>query len=71
MQIESDHKPLESIFQKPLYQSPLRLQRMLLKLQKYDLKMTCKKGTQLYVADTLSRAYLTNTDQEIEDEDLQ
>ena len=32
--------------------------------------MTCKKGTQLYVADTLSRAYLTNTDQEIEDEDL-
>ncbi|CAB4002906.1 Transposon Ty3-G Gag-Pol poly [Paramuricea clavata] len=70
VQIESDHKPLESIFQKPLYQSPLRLQRMLLKLQRYDLKVTYKKGTQLHIADTLSRACLNNTDQETEFEDL-
>ena len=67
--VESNHKPLESIFQKPLHQSPLRLQRMLLKLQRYDLKVTYKKGTQLYIADTLSRACLANT-QETEIEDL-
>jgi hypothetical protein len=43
---------------------------MLLKLQRYDLKVTYKKGTQLHIADTLSRACLYNTDQEIESEDL-
>ena len=35
----------------------MRLQRMLLRLQQYDLQVTYKKGTELYVADTLSRAY--------------
>ena len=43
---------------------------MLLKLQRYDLKVTSKKGTQLSIADTLSRACLTNRDQETEFEDL-
>ncbi|PIK58309.1 hypothetical protein BSL78_04815 [Apostichopus japonicus] len=33
--IETDHKPLEAIFRKPLSVAPPRLQRMLLKLQKY------------------------------------
>ena len=35
--VESDHKPLQSIFRKPLYQAPPRLQRILLTLQQYDL----------------------------------
>ena len=35
----------------------MRLQRMLLRLQQYDLQVTYKKGTELHVADTLSRAY--------------
>ena len=70
VQIKSDHKPLESIFQKPLYQSPLRLQRMLLKLQRYDLNVTYKKDTQLHIADTLSHACLNNKEQETELEDL-
>ena len=30
---------------------------MLLKLQKYDIELIYKKGKELYVADTLSRAY--------------
>ena len=30
---------------------------MLLRLQQYDLQVTYKKGTELYVADSLSRAY--------------
>ena len=33
--IETDHKPLESIIKKPLHASPLRLQRMLVQLQRY------------------------------------
>ena len=34
--VERDHKPLESIFRKSLNDAPPRLQRMLLKLTKYD-----------------------------------
>ena len=59
--IETDHKPLTAIVNKPLHSAPARLQRMLLLLQKYNLKFVFKKGTELYVADTLSRAY---TDEE-------
>ena len=56
--IETDHKPLTAIVNKPLHSAPARLQRMLLQLHKYDLKFLYKKGTELYVADTLSRSYI-------------
>ena len=67
--IQSDHKPLESIMQKSLYKASPRLQRMLLKLQKYDLTVTYVKGKELHVADTLSRMYLT-TSEDNDSEDL-
>ena len=56
--VESDHKPLESIFQKPLDSAPVRLQRMLLRLQRYKLVVKYKRGDQLFLADTLSREFL-------------
>ena len=56
--VESDHKPLESIFKKDLASSPLRLQRMLMQLQRYNLKVTYKRGKEMFLADALSRAYL-------------
>ena len=56
--VETDHKPLEVIVLKPLNAAPKRLQRMLLRLQKYDLRVKYKKGTTMHVADTLSRAHL-------------
>ena len=55
VEVETDHKPLVSIFKKTLNDS--ELQRMLLRLQQYDLEVSYQKGTELYVADTLSRAY--------------
>lgn len=55
--IETDHKPLEAIFNKPLSQAPSRLQRMLLQLQGYDIELVYKKGTEMYIADALSRAF--------------
>lgn len=58
MHIETDHQPLVSIVRKPLNSAPSRLQRMLLKLQKFNLNVTYKNGKSLYLADTLSRAYL-------------
>ena len=56
--VKSDHKPLEIIFRKPLLQAPKRLQRMLLRLQKFDLNVVYKQGITLHIADFLSRASL-------------
>ena len=58
VKVETDHKPLESILKKSLLSAPKRLQRMMLRLQKFDLDVTYKKGSELYLADTLSRAFL-------------
>ncbi len=56
--VESDHKPLESIMKKPLYSAPLRLQNMLMSMRQFDLEVKYKKGKELYIADTLSRAFV-------------
>ena len=57
--VNSDHKPLEAIAQKPLRNAPKRLQGMLLKIQKYDIKIVYKPGAKMYLADTLSRAFIS------------
>lgn len=62
--VESDHKPLEIIDKKNLFSAPKRLQRMLLNLQRFDYTIVYKKGTEMYMADTLSRAFLSSTDEE-------
>ena len=56
VQAETDHKPLVSLFQKLLNDCPLRVQRLLLQVQRYDLHVTYTPGKMLVVADTLSRA---------------
>jgi hypothetical protein len=66
--VENDHKPLEIILKKSLHDAPLILQRMLLRLQKYDFTYKDKPGQDLVVADTLSRAPLPTTDSELEKE---
>ena len=71
VQVESDHKPLESIFKKPLHQAPMRLQRMLLRLQKYNISVSYKPGKELHIADALSRAYLREQKEDLLDEELQ
>ena len=53
----TDHKPLESIFKKPLHKVPPCLQRMILRLQKYHVKVRYVPEKYLYVPHTLSRAY--------------
>ena len=71
IQVETDHKPLESILRKPLHQAPMRLQRMILQIQKYPLVVTYRPGKELLIADTLSRAYLPDEDPNILDEELE
>ena len=41
-----------------LHKPPKRLKRMLLRLQIYDIEIKYKKGKEMYIADTLSHAYL-------------
>ncbi|CAH8629063.1 unnamed protein product [Dicrocoelium dendriticum] len=55
--VYTDHKPLVSIATKPLNNVPRRLQRMLIRLQKYDIDIVYTPGTQMFIADTLSRAH--------------
>ena len=59
--VHTDHQPLESIFKKPISKAPRRLQRIMLKLLDYQFKVTYKKGKELHVADTLSRAALKDS----------
>ncbi|GBM68622.1 Transposon Ty3-G Gag-Pol polyprotein [Araneus ventricosus] len=53
--IETDHKPLIGLLQKPMDKLSPRLQRMVLELFKYNLHLTHVPGKNLYVADALSR----------------
>ena len=55
VKVQTDHKPLEALFKKPLFQAPQRLQRMMLRLQRYDLQVEYEPGKNLLIADTLSR----------------
>lgn len=56
--VESDHKPLESICKNSLQSAPKQLQRMLLRLQRYNFEVQYNRGVEMYVADMLSQAYL-------------
>lgn len=56
--VETDHKPLVSIINKPVNSCPARLQRIIVQLRKYDFQLIYKPGKQLILADTLSRAYI-------------
>ena len=53
--VESDHKPLESIFKKHLNKASPRLSRMLLRIQKYNVTIKYIPGKEITLADALSR----------------
>lgn len=58
---ESDHKPLKAIVKKALASAPPKLQRILLRMQKYDYTLEYKPGKELIIPDMLSRAPLPKT----------
>ncbi|KAK3107438.1 hypothetical protein FSP39_014641 [Pinctada imbricata] len=63
--VETDHKPLQSIFSKSLLKAPMRLQRLLLAVQKYDLVVKYKPGKLVFLADHLSRSFLPETTEQL------
>ncbi|KAK2718885.1 hypothetical protein QYM36_006033 [Artemia franciscana] len=53
--VVSDHKPLQVVLNCPISKSSPRLQRMLLRIQPYDLIIAFRPGKEIPVADALSR----------------
>ena len=67
--VQTDHNPLVSIVKKELHKASPRLQKLLLRLMKYHVnRISYVPGKYLYLADTLSRAYIGDADGEIEEE---
>ncbi|XP_058448606.1 uncharacterized protein K02A2.6-like [Malaya genurostris] len=60
--VQTDHQPLIKIFQKPLTEAPLRIQRMMLSLQRYQIALRFTPGKEVIIADMLSRATITPSD---------
>ncbi|XP_060806968.1 uncharacterized protein K02A2.6-like isoform X2 [Amyelois transitella] len=61
--VETDHKPLVAIMNKDINQISARLQRMVLRLLKYDFEIKYIPGSRMFVADYLSRHYNTTNGQ--------
>ena len=68
--VESDHKPLITLFGKDLFSCPLRAQRLMLSLQRFDFHIEFVPGKFLYTADVLSR-FVQNTPQIVQEIDLE
>ena len=58
IEVHTDQKPLEMIFLKPLQETSQRLQRMLMRLQRYHMRVIYKRGRERLIADTLFRVSL-------------
>lgn len=61
--VETDHQPLVTILNKPIHATAAHLQRMMMQLQLFDFRMVYKKGKDMHIADTLSRAPHTTREQ--------
>ena len=64
VKVQTDHKPLESIWKKPIAASSPRLQRLLLRLSQYNISIEYLKGKENVIADALSRVHPLPNDEE-------
>ena len=64
--VYTGHQPLVSIVKKPLHIAHRRLQRMMIRLQKYDFEVEYMPGKNMLLADTLSRAPISEASTEME-----
>ncbi|KAK9737888.1 Integrase core domain [Popillia japonica] len=54
--VHIDHRPLITIFKKPILKASKRIQRMMLALQRYGLHIKYVPGAELHLANALSRS---------------
>ena len=62
----TDHKPLIPLLKRTIHESPVRIQRLMLRLQRYSFTAVFKRGKYHVVPDTLSRAPTDDTQTESE-----
>ncbi|RXN30291.1 retrotransposon-like family member retr-1 [Labeo rohita] len=65
---ETDHRPLIAIIKKNLNEMTPRIQRLMMKLQRYDFNLVYTPGKYLVLADTLSRASTQNSENTTEED---
>ena len=70
VELHTDHKPLENIFLKPISLAPARLQRMLLRMSMYSVKVVYVGAKRVLISDTLSRLIRPGKDPAIEGLDV-
>lgn len=58
VQVQTDHKPLETIWKKLIATASPRLQRLLLRLARYEIQLEYIRGKDNSIADALSRVDL-------------
>ena len=68
--VQSDHKPLEAMLQKPLHEVSTRLHNMVMRLQIYNFNVTWLAGKKQVLVDTLSRAYIPTDENDNLQDDL-
>ncbi|XP_033116784.1 uncharacterized protein K02A2.6-like [Anneissia japonica] len=56
----TDHKPLVNISNKSIASAPKRLKSLFMRLRQYDVEIRYKLGPEMHLADTLSRAFVTD-----------
>ncbi|XP_046593873.1 uncharacterized protein K02A2.6-like [Neodiprion lecontei] len=66
----TNQKPLQIIFKKPIQNAPSRLQRILFNVRQYSPIVSYKKGTEIPIADRLSRD-CKQTNNDLEEEELE
>ena len=68
--VETDHRPLVSIIKKNLNDMSPRIQRLMMKMLRYDFELVYTPGKHLILADALSRAAMrscvSTTDQDVQ-----
>ena len=67
--VQTDHKPLVSLWKKSIVSNSPRLQRLLLRLSQYDVNIEYLKGKDNVMADALSRVSPQAAPKEGEDEE--
>ncbi|KAK2723716.1 hypothetical protein QYM36_002156 [Artemia franciscana] len=67
VEVTTDHRPLETVVANPIHKAPPRVQRLMLQLQPYDLSLKFRPGSEIPVADALSRLHLGDADPTLEE----
>ena len=66
----NDHKPLKSIFNRSIISCPPRIQKLFLRLPKYNFELQYLPGKDMLVSDTLSRSQLSCSEPEFTEDSL-